>query len=411
MIKCCDLCADDSIKKSAIAKGDSTIIGVLSREIVTAEAWYHRSCYRDYTRPEKKSSTSTSAESKESDDNEDNYGDIESRGYEKLFYFIRFDLLENPRLMTMIELKEMLFTFMCSMGATQLTESSKKNFRRKLEVEFGDLLQFEDLLDNGKLFIIPNNLSKLSLAREVAQLSRELKNNVSSGIQEIQKTSLSLREAVRSITAEYTWPPDPSQLCESAINIPDELKAFLYTLLTGKTGNPVECAERVHRLIDSFGQDIIYGVSGGRQKPPKQVLLPYAVKTLTNNVELIQLINPCGHGIAYFQIEEMNIALCLQKMAATPSNEVSLPENIQPFVSTTQAWDNIDRLEGTLSGAGTSHRVNGIAVQARHFGPNLPAEPKTDLSKTRKRSISSLVRTRFHRITLESAVDLVHVRT
>lgn len=238
----------------------------------------------------------------------------------------------------------------------------KKNFRRKLEVEFGDLLQFEDLLDNDKLFIIPNNLSKLSLAREVAQLSWELKNNVSSGIQEIQKTSLSLREAVRSITTEQTWPPDPSQLCESAINIPDELKAFLYTLLTGKTGNPVESAERVHRLIDSFGQDIIYGVSGGRQKPPKQILLPYAVKTLTNNVERIQWINQYGRGIAYSHIEEMNTVLCLQKMAATPGNEVSLPENIQPFVSTTLAWDNIDRLEETLSGAGTSHHVNGIAA-------------------------------------------------
>ena len=78
LIKCCDLRADDSIKKSAIAKGDSRIIGVLSREIVAAEAWYHRSCYRDYTRQEKKSSTSTSAESKASDYNEDNYGDIES---------------------------------------------------------------------------------------------------------------------------------------------------------------------------------------------------------------------------------------------------------------------------------------------------------------------------------------------
>ena len=148
----------------------------------------------------------------------------------------------------MIELKEVFLTFMCSMGATQLSESSKKYFRRKLEVKFGDLLQFEDLFDNGKLFIIPNNLSKLSLAREVAQLSRELKINVSSGIQEIQKTSLSLREAVLSITTEYTWPPDPSQLCESAINIRDELKAFLYILLIGKTGNPVECAEGVHRL-------------------------------------------------------------------------------------------------------------------------------------------------------------------
>ena len=128
LIKCCDLRANDSIRKSAIVKGDSRIIGVLSRKIVAAEAWYHRSCYRDYTQPEKKSSKSTSAKSKASDNNEDNHGDIESQGYEKLFYFIRCDLLENPRLMTMIELKEMLLILMCSMGATQLSESSKKNF-------------------------------------------------------------------------------------------------------------------------------------------------------------------------------------------------------------------------------------------------------------------------------------------
>ena len=55
---------------------------------------------------------------------------------------------------------------------------------------------------------------------------------------------------------------------------------------------------------------------------------------------------------------------CLQKMALTPDNEVPLPENIQAHVNTTLAWDNIDRLEETLSGAGTTHRVNGIAAQA-----------------------------------------------
>lgn len=77
--------------------------------------------------------------------------------------------------MTLIELQEMLFTFMCSMGATQLSESTKTNFQWKLEVEFGYLLQYKDLLDNSKLFIVPNNLSKLSLARDVAQLSQELK--------------------------------------------------------------------------------------------------------------------------------------------------------------------------------------------------------------------------------------------
>ena len=67
------------------------------------------------------------------------------------------------------------------------------------------------------------------------------------------------------------------------------------------------------------------------------------------------MLNRCGHGIAYSQIEEISIALCLQKMALTPVNEVSLPENIQGYVNTMLAWDNIDKLEETLSGTGTSH--------------------------------------------------------
>ena len=76
-------------------------------------------------------------------------------------------------------------------------------------------------------------------------------------------------------------------------------------------------------------------------------------------------------------------------------DDVPLAENIQPHINTTLAWDNIDRLEETLSGAGTSHRVNGIALQARHFGPTVPPPPGIEQARTRKRSndpsVSSVV--------------------
>ena len=71
-------------------------------------------------------------------------------------------------------------------------------------------------------------------------------------------------------------------------------------------------------------------------------------------------------------------------MALTHDNEVPLPENIQVYVNTTLAWDNIDRLEETLSA--TSHRVNGIAIQARDFGPNLPPPPGIGQARTKKKT-------------------------
>ena len=129
-------------------------------------------------------------------------------------------------------------------------------------------------------------------------------------------------------------------------------------------------------------------MTGGRKKPPKHILLPYAVKTLTNNVELIQILNRYGHGLAYSQIEAFNTALCLKKMALTPENAVPLSDNIKPYISTSLAWDNIDRLEDTLSGGGTSHRVNGIAIQAGHFGPDFPpAQVAPVITKSKQRSL------------------------
>ena len=58
-------------------------------------------------------------------------------------------------------------------------------------------------------------------------------------------------------------------------------------------------------------------------------------------------------------------------MVMTPENTVPFPDNIKPHISTSLAWDNIDRLEETLSGVGTLHRVNGIAIPARQTPSNV----------------------------------------
>ena len=190
----------------------------------------------------------------------------------------------------MVDLREKLMIYVRSMGATEVPESTKKHFRRKLEKEFGDLLQFEDLLNNNKLFVLPKNRSKVQVAREVVTVSQQLDNRYTPAkVKEIQQIGLHIRDAVLSNNTEMSWPPKPSELCENAFNLPPEVDAFLCTLLTGNTEVITEYRHRVRRLVNSFG--LICGVTGGRQNPPKQILLPYAVKTLTNNVELIQMLN------------------------------------------------------------------------------------------------------------------------
>ncbi len=75
-------------------------------------------------------------------------------------------------------------------------------------------------------------------------------------------------------------------------------------------------------------------------------------------MELIQILNRLGHSVSYSQEEETDTTLCLKKQAAS-EDAITLPQNIKPGLFTTLAWDNIDGLEKTMSGEGTSHRVNG----------------------------------------------------
>ena len=145
-----------------------------------------------------------------------------------------------------------------------------------------------------------------------------------SQIKEIRQAGLYFCDALLPNISTMSWPQKHVELCESPVKLPEELDAFLYTLLTGNTHIPAEYPDRLWRFVDSFGQDIIYRVTPGLQKPLKQILSPYA-----KQFQLIQMPHQCGHGI------------------------VPLPETIKPYINTTLAWDNIDRLEETLSGGVT----------------------------------------------------------
>lgn len=110
---------------------------------------------------------------------------------------------------------------------------------------------------------------------------------------------------------------------------------FLYYLLTG-SNDPDHTSQRVQRLVQSFGHDIVYAVTCGKTQPSKHIILPFSVKSLTGNVELINILNRLGHSVSYSQMQEIDTALCLQKLSSSGSDTV-LPAYIHPHIFTTLA--------------------------------------------------------------------------
>lgn len=101
---------------------------------------------------------------------------------------------------------------------------------------------------------------------------------------------------------------------------------------------------RICRLTWSIAKDIVSAVTLGEVLTPKHILLPWVIKTLTGNIELIKTMNRLGHGCSYTRLEEVDTALCMEKLETAEGGGVLLPSSIHPSVPTVLAFDNINNI-------------------------------------------------------------------
>ena len=57
---------------------------------------------------------------------------------------------------------------------------------------------------------------------------------------DIRRVVLELRKAICCRESEMSWPPEPSQLTEEEIDLPNEVRVFVATLLAGNSKYPEE---------------------------------------------------------------------------------------------------------------------------------------------------------------------------
>ena len=87
---------------------------------------------------------------------------------------------------------------------------------------------------------------RIQLAKEVAQLSEHReKGSHPSRAEVIHQVALELLQSVLSTKDPMSWPPKQAKLTADDVQIPDDMRAFLFTLLTGNEAPPEICSQRV----------------------------------------------------------------------------------------------------------------------------------------------------------------------
>lgn len=162
--------ADQTLRECATLKRDENILALISRYVVAADAHYHHSCYKEYTRIKKKEPKNQDNDA--GTDGDEEYKRTEREAYKDLFVYIRTDIL-NKTVVQVTSLVTKLTSFMLSGRVTSLWDSTKKNIRRTLENELGNSVDiFPD--DKAKLLMVPQTVTRRDVVLENLNLLREL---------------------------------------------------------------------------------------------------------------------------------------------------------------------------------------------------------------------------------------------
>ena len=156
-----------------------------------------------------------------------------------------------------------------------------------------------------------------------------------------------IRNEIKGMTDKMNWSPSYTDLTAEKVDIGIYLPTFLNDVLSDKLAE-ID-STRLYRIKMSLGQDLVYNVSNRRISTPKSVLFPYNIKMLTNNTELINMVNRLGHGICYSLLEKIKTEDAY-KVIDQQTDGIIVPKRCKENTFTVSVADNIDCQEETLRG-------------------------------------------------------------
>ena len=101
-------------------------------------------------------------------------------------------------------------------------------------------------------------------------------------------------------------------------------------------------SSRQARLKHSIAQDIVNIVSNGKVKTPKSLLLPSIIKQLTNNTEIINIVQKLCRSVSYSILNEMPTENAYIVHGQQENDDVILLLTKEEKGLTAEQWKSID---------------------------------------------------------------------
>jgi len=344
-----------TVLKAAEDKLDEKLlIRIRGHDLFATEAKYHKSCRVQYTQNADKW-RSTSIEDKEQ---QIKLAEAHSEAFGAVCQVIDRDIIISKNMMKLSELTEI---YISHVKCTNFPNPKFRgeNLKAKLEKhdKYKDRLAFCTLNRRGNFqsYIVYSSHRDISdTVRCAYELgSRDMIQDVGNYLRQVILESFAKADDLK-------WPPSAQDLGNMTAVIPSQLEKNLNYLISGK---PTPHTSKVHRLVNSIGQDICRAASNGEWKLPKHMLICMTLRHLFRSEKLITLLNRMRHSENYSFSLELETALA-QAVAETSSllstQIIRSPGAPSIFHS---EFDNFDQLLNNLTGMVSIHTAHGIMLQ------------------------------------------------
>lgn len=295
LVSCSEDRAADAIYRKAEKNKDFKMMALVSMDLFAKEAHYHKTCYRNYTRKDPPSLNQENQVDEQSQVDKNVISEEFERNRLPIFKDIAKTMHEkiaDNKIVSYHTLQQQMINKMNSLGHSgwKTNKLVSLYFKRNIKKHFKDE---KSIKHNNDTYFYSKNISLQALIRQIIDLNEELGD---SKLDRFQKCAQIIKEDINDMKDMLPWQPRPTDLDPQNFRYPEKLERFVDVLMEN----------RPDRLKLCLMQDIVYNVTIVRVKTPKSVLLPATVKNLTNNTELITILNKFGHEISYSLLMEIH---------------------------------------------------------------------------------------------------------
>ena len=339
--------AEETVKKLALERNQDLYYQIKEEDLIAKEFKYHRHCYKNFTRK-------TPSESKTQI--------YEKRDFEPVRTMINEEVIKNCRILPMNELYK-------AYGIELSDKRNKYYLRQLIQSKFNEEIIMLCNKDHSDADYVASKekLTEASYVKEdvVKKAAKYLRDDI--------------LEQSKSVTP-LQWPPSLEQLTSEERKPPDSTQLFFKTIL-----NPSKSS----RLVDSFSQDLVYGV--GKTLTEKHFLMALGLHNMTGQRNVIEVLSKFGQCISYKQTCEIlkaNAESVIQRSKLSSLLPIN-PETEQKIVLTYFWVDNFDLLTDARYGGGSINITTMMAFQEGKVENNrvhVPVTRKSDRQLSNEKS-------------------------